>query len=210
MVLMALNTIDTSQSKLRNTYIAVLIPLGIAINYVGGLIAEVLSLPIYLDSIGTVIVAVIGGPWVGAISGVLYNIVSSLIGGNVLASLFGLCNLGTALIVGYLARAGKFKTVTHIVIATILVALLNAIIGTPIGLVVYGGVDGNASTNLLIAGLQATGSDLLSAAFIGRLPSQLLDKGIAVVISWLIYWRLPDNLRVLNASKSGSESAVAE
>lgn len=206
---MALNTIDASHSRLKSTYVAVLIPLGIAINYVGGLIATGLSLPVYLDSIGTVIVAAIGGPWVGAISGVLYNIVSSLIGGNILASLFGLCNLGTALIVGFLARAGRFKTIPDIVIATVLVAVLNAVIGTPIGLVVYGGIDGNAGTNLLIAGLQATGSDLVSAAFIGRIPSQLIDKGIAIVIAWLVYWRLPGDLRVLNASKGAKKQPVS-
>ena len=79
-----MNSIDSSKGRLRGTYIAIMIPLGVAINYVGGQIASSLGLTIYLDSIGTVIVAAIMGPWVGAISGALYNIISALIGGNIL------------------------------------------------------------------------------------------------------------------------------
>ena len=63
-----MNSIDSSKGRLRGTYIAIMIPLGVAINYVGGQIASSLGLPIYLDSIGTVIVAAIMGPWVGAVS----------------------------------------------------------------------------------------------------------------------------------------------
>ena len=54
-----MNSIDSSKGRLRGTYIAIMIPLGVAINYVGGQIASSLGLPIYLDSIGTVIVAAI-------------------------------------------------------------------------------------------------------------------------------------------------------
>lgn len=78
---MAMNSVDSSKGRLRSTYIAIMIPLGVAINYVGGQIAQSLGLPIYLDSIGTIIVAAIMGPWVGAISGVLFNIISSLVNG---------------------------------------------------------------------------------------------------------------------------------
>lgn len=109
-----MNSIDSSKGRLRGTYIAIMIPLGVAINYVGGQIASSLGLPIYLDSIGTVIVAAIMGPWVGAISGALYNIISALIGGNILGSLFAICNIGSGLIVGFMARRKKFHTIPHV------------------------------------------------------------------------------------------------
>lgn len=197
---MNMNTIDSSKGRLKGTYIAIMIPIGVAINYIGGLIASSLSLPIYLDSIGTIIVAAIMGPWVGAASGALFNIVSSLINGNVLASLFAICNIGSGLIVGFMARRNHFKSITDIAIATVLVALWNAITGAPIAMVVYGGVDGNAGTNLMIAGLNALGTDLASAAFLARIPTNLVDKGIACIISWIVYRRLPDNLKTLNGS----------
>ena len=48
-----------------------LMPVAIAINIAVGAIAVALRLPIYLDSIGTVLVGVLAGPWAGALTGLL-------------------------------------------------------------------------------------------------------------------------------------------
>jgi len=197
---MGMNTIDSSKGKMRNTYMAILIPLGIAINFVGGTIAGRLSLPLFLDSIGTAIVAAIMGPFVGCVSGVGYNVIASIVNGNIMSSLFGLCNIATALIIGYMARSGKFKTIVHAIIATVLVAVANALIGAPIAVVVYGGIQGSG-VDLLVAGFLSMGKDILSAAFLARLPINLADKGIACFAAWLILMRLPENLRNLSGSK---------
>lgn len=207
---MAMNRIDSSKGRLRGTYIAIMIPLGVAINYVGGLIAQSLSLPIYLDSIGTVVIASIMGPWVGALSGMLYNVVSSLISGNIMASLFALCNIGSGLIVGFMARKGKFKTVLQVVIATVLVAVWNALLGSPIAVIVYGGVDGNVGTNLMIVGMKALGTDLVSAAFLARIPVNLLDKGIACLIAWIVLRKLPESMRALSGAKAEKKEKSKE
>jgi energy-coupling factor transport system substrate-specific component len=165
-------------------------------------VASRLQLPLFLDSIGTAIVAAIMGPFVGAISGVLFNIISSLIGGNVMASLFGLCNLATAFIVGFMVRFGYFRTVLHAIIATVAVGMANAMIGAPIAVVVYGVIQGSG-VDLAVAGLLALGHDILSAAFLARVPINLVDKGIAVIIAWLILLRLPENMKNLAGSKLG-------
>ena len=49
--------------------VIVLIPACIGINYLGKLFASVLKLPLWLDSIGTCIGAVLGGPIIGGICG---------------------------------------------------------------------------------------------------------------------------------------------
>lgn len=202
---MAMNSVNSSKGRLRGTYIAIMIPLGVAINFVGGQIATSLGLPIYLDSIGTIIVAAIMGPWIGATSGILYNIISSLVRGNVMASLFALCNLGSGLIVGYMARYGKYKKAWHVAVATVLVSLWNAIVAAPIAMVVYGGIDGNVGTNLMIVGLQALGNDLMGAAFLARIPANLVDKGIACVIAWIILRKLPAHMQSLSGTKKKSK-----
>lgn len=53
----------------------VLIPIAIAINIVVGQLIIYLQLPIYLDSIGTVLVGALGGPWAGMLTGALANII---------------------------------------------------------------------------------------------------------------------------------------
>ncbi|HKG53288.1 MAG TPA: hypothetical protein VKB04_03430, partial [Anaerolineales bacterium] len=61
-----------------NTMTWVLIPVAIAINITIGQIVVLLKLPVYLDSIGTVLVAVLCGPWAGAVTGALSNTIWGL------------------------------------------------------------------------------------------------------------------------------------
>lgn len=191
-----------SKSRLWGTYVAIMIPLGVAINYVGGLLNTALGGPLYLDSIGTAVVAAVMGPWVGAISGLLFNIVSALMNGNMLSALFGICNIGTGLIVGYMTKWGFFEKWWQVlIVANVLVSFWNAATGSPIASVVYGGVDGSAGTSVSIAALQAIGADLVTAGFIARMPINLIDKGIAVLIAWIVYKRLPENIKNFNKKK---------
>lgn len=58
------------------TRVIVLMPVAIAINIVlGYTVQTVLKLPIYLDSIGTILVGVLAGPIAGALTGVLANLI---------------------------------------------------------------------------------------------------------------------------------------
>lgn len=58
-----------------DTRTIVLIPLAIAINIIlGAAVANALKIPIYLDSIGTILVGVLAGPIAGALTGFLANI----------------------------------------------------------------------------------------------------------------------------------------
>lgn len=54
------------------------IPVSVAVNFVGGQLASILKLPMYLDTIGTVFAAMLCGPWVGAVAGGLTNVVTGI------------------------------------------------------------------------------------------------------------------------------------
>jgi hypothetical protein len=59
-----------------STRVIVLMPVAIAINIVlGYTVQTVLKLPIYLDSIGTILVGVLAGPIPGALTGILSNVI---------------------------------------------------------------------------------------------------------------------------------------
>src|SRR4051812_15350908 len=63
-------------SRQLSTRVIVLMPVAIAINIVlGYTVQTVLMLPIYLDSIGTILVGVLAGPIAGALTGVLSNLI---------------------------------------------------------------------------------------------------------------------------------------
>jgi hypothetical protein len=59
-----------------NTRVVALMPVAIAINIaLGFTVQSVLKLPIYLDSIGTILVGVLAGPVAGLLTGVLSNLI---------------------------------------------------------------------------------------------------------------------------------------
>lgn len=63
-------------SRQFSTRVIVLMPVAIALNIVLGFtVQKILNLPIYLDSIGTILVGVLAGPIAGAATGVLTNLI---------------------------------------------------------------------------------------------------------------------------------------
>ena len=91
-----------------STMTLVLIPVAIVLNIVVGQIASSLSLPIFLDSIGTVLIALLAGPWVGALTGLLTNLIWGLISDPITAA-FAPVAMVIGLVAGLLARAGLFR-----------------------------------------------------------------------------------------------------
>ena len=65
-----------------NAATVVLIPVCIGINFLGKLFASTLKLPLWLDSIGTCIGAILGGPIIGGLCGAINNLVYGLIIGD--------------------------------------------------------------------------------------------------------------------------------
>ena len=63
-------------SGMFSTRVIALMPVAIAINIVlGYTVQTILKLPIYLDSIGTILVGVLAGPIPGALTGILSNVI---------------------------------------------------------------------------------------------------------------------------------------
>ena len=98
----------TRRSGLNSTALA-LIPLAIAINIAGGQLVKTLRLPIYLDSIGTVLTGALLGPWIGLITGVLSNGIWTLIGLDQFAWSFALVAGVIGLLAGFAGRLGVFQ-----------------------------------------------------------------------------------------------------
>jgi|RhiMetdeSRZDD1v2_1073273.scaffolds.fasta_scaffold450977_2 energy-coupling factor transport system substrate-specific component len=98
----------SGRGGLNSTALA-LIPLAIAINIAIGQLIAVLKLPLYLDSIGTVLVGALIGPWVAALTGALSNIIWTLLGINPPAIWFAPVAAVIGIIAGFAGRAGVFQ-----------------------------------------------------------------------------------------------------
>ncbi len=173
-----------------STITLVLIPVAIAINIAVGQLVLALKLPLYLDSIGTVLVGVLVGPWAGALTGFLANFVWTLSG------LFpqAIAWSGVAAIIGALAgvfgREGWVKTPGKSALAGLITGVIAAILSAPIAAYVFGGVTG-AGTDAVVGMFRAAGLDALGANIGQGIVSEPIDKIGTYLIVWAVMMSLP-------------------
>lgn len=188
-----MTTSTTSQrSGLSSTALA-LIPIAIAINVaLGQLVQSVLKLPIYLDSIGTVLVGVLLGPLAGAITGLLANVIWGLTLAPP-ALPFAAVAAVIGLMAGYARQYGAIYSWWKMALAGVITGVVAAAISAPIATYVFGGVTG-AGTDVLVAMFQNLGASVLGASFMQGAVSDPLDKTITYLIVWAIISALPKRL----------------
>ena len=167
-----------------NTMTWVLIPVAIAINVVMGQIVALLKLPVYLDSIGTMLVAALCGPWAGALTGTLSNLIWGLaIDPN--AFPWWPVAFFIGLVTGFCAKAGLFKNWWKVAITGLLVALTAAIVSTPIAVYLYGGITASGSS-FITAYLLQTGQGMVQAVLSTGFLVEPVDKISTALLAFVI------------------------
>ncbi len=172
------------------TVAVVMIPVAIAINIAVGQLIFTLKIPLYLDSIGTVLVGVLAGPWVGALTGLLSNLVWGFSGLNVTYAPFTSVAAVIGLLAGLFAEAGWLRQWWKVILAGVITGLVAAAISAPISAYVWGGVTGSG-TDVLVAMFRGIGFGILPASFAQGVSSDPLDKAVTFLVVWLIVSALP-------------------
>ncbi len=170
------------------TLVVALVPLAVAVNVVASWAAASLALPVYLDTIGTFIVAALLGPWWGALTGVLTNVVGAVPNG---ASnmLFAPVNIAAALTWGYGIRSlGLGRNAPLLFLLSAFVGVVTGLLATPIVLFVFGGATGHPS-DLITAAFASFG--LERAALVSNMVTSIPDKVISAYAGLAIIAALP-------------------
>ena len=179
--------------RIPMSYIAAIVPLAAALNLVGGYIITTFRLPIFLDMMGTCVVAFTVGPWWGAITGIITNIGESLIISPIYLP-FGVTNVAGAIAWGYGARVGLGKNFPRLLGLGVWVAIQSSLISVPIIVFVFGGATG-VPNDMITAALLAAGGSLFGSAMISNLIASLSDKIISTFIAVAIVAALPAVMR---------------
>jgi hypothetical protein len=122
-----------------STRVITLMPVAIAINIVLGVtVQQVLKLPIYLDSIGTILVGVLAGPLAGALTGILSNLIWQYapgIGGGTIGP-FAITAGVIGLLAGLWGRLGVYRSRpasgNQLILAAVVGAVIVALLVIPI------------------------------------------------------------------------------
>ena len=167
-------------------------PACVVLNLAGGEIVARLKIPLYFDSLGTVIAAILLGPLPAALTGLGTNVVWG-VSGRYTALPFGITAFVIGLLAGYAARAGWMRRPHTAVGAGIATGLVAAVVSAPIAAQVFGGFTGGG-TDLLVAFFLQTGANIQQATLGQGIVSDPIDKAITFLAGWAIVRALPDRL----------------
>ena len=180
-----------------NAATIVLIPVCIGINFLGKLFASTLKLPLWLDSIGTCIGAVLGGPIIGGLCGAINNLVYGLIIGDTITIIYLFTSLGIGVAVGIMARLGFMKSFPKALLTSCAAGLAAVVISTPLNVIFWGGQTGNVWGDALFALTQAKNMPVFLGSFLDELVVDVPDKLITLIVVFFICLALPKKLTSL-------------
>jgi energy-coupling factor transport system substrate-specific component len=175
----------------------VLIPACIGINYLGKLFASVLKLPLWLDSIGTCIGGILGGPIIGGICGAANNLIFGFTTGDSITLVYALTSLGIGAAAGIMARLGHMKTFSGALLTACVAGFTAVVISTPLNLIFWGGTTGNIWGDAVFAWSQASGLPVILGSFLDEVVVDIPDKFITLLIVFTIVKGLPRKLTSL-------------
>lgn len=171
----------------------VLIVICVAINMIAGQMISMLKLPLFLDSIGTVLCAVLAGPWVALFTGLVTNLLWGLLTGPIAAA-FAPVSMVIGCVAGVMARAGWFKSFGRVVITGVVITLCLTVVAVPIRTYLFGGATGSGA-DFVVAYLYAVGEGLQESVAFTVVGVNLIDKILTVLIVWALLRRMPERTR---------------
>ncbi|MGN6403705.1 ECF transporter S component [Sinomonas sp.] len=194
-----------------------LIPVALVLNIVLGQFVGTTLVPIYLDSIGTVLVGFLAGPAAGAATGLLSTLVWSFFNPTVLPFAAGAAAIGA--LAGLTARMGLVRRFYVLPLAGIVTGFIAALIAAPVAVAVFGGT-ATGATGVVIAVFRAAGDSLAESVTKGAIISDLSDKLVTFVVAAALAYALPRRStqrfafvrkhRVLAGAKSTARGADGE
>jgi energy-coupling factor transport system substrate-specific component len=188
-----------------STAALVLIPAAVGINYIGKMFAQLLKLPLWLDSIGTLLSACLAGPVVGAICGAINNIIYGFTLDPV-SFIYGITSVAIGIIAGMLAYSGKLRGIVSAIVIGLIIACVSTVVSTPINVFLYGGQTGNLWGDALFTALTAAHFPVWFASALDELVVDIPDKLATTIIAFGIIKALPKKLTILYRNDEEIES----
>ena len=189
-----------------STAVIVLIPACIGINYIGKLFAQALKLPLWLDSIGTCIGAVLGGPLIGGICGAANNLIYGFTTGDNITLVYALTSLFIGIAVGVMARLGFMNSLPKALLTACVGGLAAVIVSTPLNIIYWGGTTGNLWGDAVFAATQASNMPVWIGSLLDEIVVDVPDKLLTGIIVYFIISKLPQKLTTLYDANSVVES----
>ena len=182
-----MNIMKNNKIKLTTTAVCFL-ALAAALNLVGGFIALSLRLPIYLDSIGTMLAATLLGP----ICGMLPGLVSGLVSGFT-SDIYALYYIPVQLLTGIVFRKMQPRK-WRLIPAAALISIPGTVVSSTITAVVFGGITSSGST-ILVQLLSHTGLSMTASVCVVQALTDYADRVLSLMLTVAVMAAIPSSVK---------------
>lgn len=165
-----------------------IIPVALVLNIVVGEIIGSIGVPLYIDSVGTILVAAIAGPIAGLATGTLSSVVWGLL--NPAALPFAAVSAATGFLAGWAINKGAFKKWWSVIFSGAIIGIISGMLAAPVAAFVYGGTAG-LGTGAVVSLFRELGNSLIASVTLQSFISDPLDKAIVFLIVWAAIKALP-------------------
>ena len=171
----------------------VLVAVGILLNILGTKLNGLLGLPFYLDNIGTILTASVGGYLPCIAVGFFYNIVMGISD----TSTFYYCFISVliAWAAAFFDRKGYLYKLPHVLLAITVFGIFGGLFGGVLTWFLNGMTPGEGFVASMTEAISHnTGISLFSSSLVSNVAIDLVDKAITTVISLLLWKLIPKRL----------------
>lgn len=148
----------------------------ICMNYVGGQIALALRLPIYLDSIGTILISCLYGPVTGLVTPLASGLLMCVTG-DIYSLYFAPVGMILGMVSGFVFK--KYTRLNHrIFLAALMITVPSTIVSSVINAILFHGVTSSGSS-ILVQLLSHTPLGMTGSIFTVQILTDYLDRLIS-------------------------------
>lgn len=158
---------------------------GIIINLAGSRIAVNLKLPLYLDSVGTILISLVGGSVPGVLVGFLSNIINGFFDRYNLY--YAPISVLLAITTVILAGRGYFDKLWKALLLAIPFSLFGGVLGSAITFGLFGNGFGEGFSLPLALKFYDAGLSVFFSQMLADTLVDIVDKFVTILITWLIW-----------------------
>lgn len=162
--------------------------LGITLNIIGSNLALFLHLPLYLDTLGTMLCAALLGPTAGLLVG---GSTALLVGmtTDVFSLYYSPIQLLIGLIVGVIFKYRTPTKIWQLFLAALLISLPGTLASTAITYFLFNGITSSGSS-MFVQILSGAGVHQALAIFLVQISTDYCDRLLTLYLIWLLYRKL--------------------
>lgn len=192
--------------KKRNLMAALICLAGVGTNFLLSFIVSLFDLPLYLDTMGTIIVSAMGGPLPGVLVGFVTNIIKIIYSPT--SVYYGVINVLIAVAAAFFYKRGLMKKVIGVVGLVFVLTFIGGGVGCLIPWFIEGiPFDGESLSGIFFS----TGIfNEFFSHFLSSLILDLPDKAITVVLSYFLLRIIPKKLNKYAGFEMWMQAPVSE